>query len=126
MAYRRAAALFTALALIWSVTLLFLCLTDSPPELEGPLGWDKIQHAAALGMLAFFVSSACHAKRKSLFQSAGYGFGYATLLGGTIEILQQTLTTSRQADPYDLAADAAGALFAVAILHLWQRRRGTP
>lgn len=126
MAYRRAAPLFTALAGAWSVALLFLCLTDGPPELEGPLGWDKLQHAGAFGLLALLVSAACLSSRKSPSLSAMTGSAYAILFGGAIEILQQTLTTSRQADPYDLAADAAGALFAVAILHLRQRRRGPP
>ncbi len=108
--------IWTALVTLWSVILLHLSLAPDPPRIEGVFGWDKLQHAAALGTLAFMTARACLASRLPLFRSAIVGFVYATLFGGLIEILQEFLTTYRQADPLDFAADAAGAFIAVATL----------
>jgi len=112
------------MVMMWSIVLLYLSLIPSPPQIEGPFGWDKLQHAAALGVMALMVSWACIAAQKTLIRSVCIGFVYATLFGGVIEVLQEFFTTSRQADPLDFAADALGALIAVIVLYHFLLRRG--
>lgn len=109
---------------VWTVALLYLSLTPCPPQVEGPLGWDKLQHAAALGVMAFLIFRACLSFHASHFRAACIGFVCATLFGGLIEILQGTLTAHRQADPIDFAADSIGALIAVLLPHFRSYLRG--
>ena len=108
----------------WSITLLYLSLAPAPPQLEGPLGWDKLQHSAALGVLAFLVSMTCIALSQPLKRSIAIGFIYSTLFGGLIEILQGVFTTYRQAEPLDFAADTVGASIVAMTLFFSLRYRG--
>lgn len=98
--------------------LLYLSLSPAPPQIEGPLGWDKLLHAAALGGTAFLSAGICLVFRKSLFFSLVTGFISASLFGALIELLQWSFTVNRQAELLDLAADMIGAFFAMAILYL--------
>ena len=112
------------LVVVWAIVLLYLSLTPAPPHVEGPLGWDKLQHAAALGGMAFLVYRVSLTFRAPPFRSACTGFVFATLFGGLIEILQQGFTANRQADPIDFAADAVGALIAVLLPRIGPYVRG--
>jgi VanZ family protein len=109
---------------LWSATLLYLSLTPATPHMMGLFGWDKLQHAAALGVLALLVSCACMSLRKSLPKVSVVGFFSATLFGALIELLQGWFTVSRQADVFDIAADAVGAFIAVLFLFLYVKTRG--
>jgi VanZ family protein len=111
------------LVAVWVIVLLYLSLTPSPPQVEGPLGWDKLQHGAALGVMAFLLFRASLPFRATPFRAACIGFVGATLFGGLIEILQGTLTVNRQADPLDFAADAVGAVIAVLLPQIRSRLR---
>lgn len=112
------------LVVVWAIMLLYLSLTPAPPRVEGPLGWDKLQHAAALGVMAFLVLRASRSFCASPFRSTCTGFVFATLFGGLIEILQG-FTANRQADPIDFAADAVGALIAVLLPRIGPYIRGS-
>ncbi len=112
------------LVVVWAIMLLYLSLTPAPPHVEGPLGWDKLQHAAALGVMAFLVLRASRSFCASPFRSACTGFVFATFFGGLIEILQG-FTANRQADPIDFAADAVGALIAVLLPRIGSYVRGS-
>jgi VanZ family protein len=112
------------LVVAWAIMLLYLSLTPAPPRVEGPLGWDKLQHAAALGVMAFLVLRASLSFCATPFSSACTGFVFATLFGGLIEIMQQRFTANRQADPIDFVADAIGALIAVLLTRIGPCVRG--
>jgi len=85
---------------MWAVVLLYLSLTPSPPQIEGPLGWDKLQHAAALGVMALLVFRSCIEFGRSLTRSGIIGIISAILFGGLIELLQSWFTeTVRQSWP---------------------------
>lgn len=109
-----------AATVAWGCTLLFLSLTSAPPSLPGPLGWDKLDHAAALGVMAYLAArtrNGCCRLRQALD-----GFFVGTGFGVAIEILQDRLTANRQADLYDVLADMLGAAIASLIFYLQQRR----
>jgi VanZ family protein len=112
------------LVAVWAIVLLYLSLAPSPPQVDGPLGWDKLQHGLALGVMAFLLFRACVSFRVSPFRSACMGFVWATLFGGVIEILQGAFTAHRQADPIDFAADGVGAVIAVLLPRLGAWLRG--
>lgn len=118
-------------SLFWSTatfsgaaTLLYLCLTPAPPQLYGPLGWDKLQHAAAFGFLAFLIFKSLEARQKPIRISSLFAFIIATSFGGIIELLQGWLTLNRKAEWLDLAADSLGACVVAIIIHSYYRNRG--
>lgn len=112
-------------SILWSLLLLYLSLTPAPPHVEGPFGWDKLQHAAALGCSAILVGRICLELRRSLFFSLITGFVSASLFGALIELLQWLYTANRQAEAADLAADMIGALFAMVLLYFFKKIKGT-
>jgi VanZ family protein len=69
------------------------------------LGWDKLNHAAAMGAVTLFAYLALQSYR----WAAVAAFLYGTFLGLLIELLQATLTTTRSAEWSDVAADLVGA-----------------
>ena len=118
-------ALFLSiLALLWASILLYLSLAPTLPHIEGVLGWDKLHHAAALGVLAFFVSSICLSVHRTVKTSCFTGFISAVFFGGLIELLQGSLTVNRQADILDFAADIVGAFIMMLLLYLHLIHRG--
>lgn len=96
--------------LLWALAILCLSLTSSPPEIPGPLGWDKLLHAGAYALLAFlliqFFDYACHSINKAFWSAFFVALGY----GALIEVLQWVGQAGRTAEWWDLLADALGAL----------------
>jgi VanZ family protein len=110
---------WSAVALFWSVALLYFTLVPSPPKISGLFGWDKLQHAVSLGTLAYFVSHLCLEFRVARLRSCVGGFVAATMFGGLIEILQGCFTATRTAEILDFVADAFGAFMAVLIVFMF-------
>jgi VanZ family protein len=106
------------LVLLWTSILLYLSLTPTLPHVGGLLGWDKFQHAAALGVLAFLICCTCLSYRKNLKISCFTGFVCAALFGGLIELLQGSLTVNRHADILDFVADSVGAFIMMLVVYL--------
>src|SRR5689334_22097344 len=109
---RKRSIFWPSLVFVWAAALLYLSLTPSPPQIEGPLGWDKLQHAAAMGVMALLLFRTCLAFDRDLTGSGIIGIISATLFGGLIELLQGCFTVNRQAELADFFADAVGALLA--------------
>jgi VanZ family protein len=87
-----------------TVLILWLALMPGGSAPRG-LGWDKLNHAAAIGVvtcLAFFA-------RHPASQAGMEAFLYGVSLGALIEILQGTFTTTRSAEWGDLLADVIGS-----------------
>jgi len=114
-----------AATLSGAVTLLYFCLTPIPPQVEGPLGWDKLQHAIAFGFLAFLLFKSLEARQISTRFSSFFAFFGSVLFGGLIELLQGWLTLNRKAEWLDLAADSLGALAVTILLHQFYKARGS-
>ena len=85
--------------------------------LPGPLvatvsAWDKLEHAAAYGMLTLWAAGVLERRRYALAAILAFA------LGASMELVQATLTSTREADPLDLVANLAGIATALAMAHL--------
>ncbi len=106
--------------LFWRVSLLtltaiiiYLSLVPVLPS-EG-IGWDKSNHAAAMGVVTIlaFLSINYDAYKALLYPCL-----YSAALGLLIEFLQGTCTTTRSAEWQDVIADFIGIAAAVLLLLL--------
>jgi len=107
---------FLCLTIIWVLILLYFSLTPSPPRAISILGWDKLQHAAGLFILSLLISSFYLTLKKSLIKSLTISLIATTLFGIVIELLQSWCTVNRQADIFDVFADALGALLSCILM----------
>lgn len=110
----------TWLVLCIGLTVLILWLSLLPPDSlpSSGLGWDKLNHAAAIAAVTLlaFLAFRPHGS------AAGAALWYGLSLGALIEILQALFTTSRSAEWGDLLADLIGAGFIFCVLTLLKRR----
>ena len=101
-----------AAPLLWAGIILWLSLTPSPPDIPGVLGWDKLLHAGAYGLLTLLVAQfLLHSSLNnggSCWQAGLVAVGYAALL----EVLQLLTMMGRTAEWTDLIADAVGVCLA--------------
>jgi VanZ family protein len=92
---------------------------DSYPQVVD----DKVAHFGEYAILALLVAfaltafDATRATPRALLAAAGLAIAW-----GSIDEIHQAFVATRDASLLDLAADAAGALAAVAVLHLLARR----
>ncbi|WP_143065656.1 VanZ family protein [Flavobacterium urocaniciphilum] len=101
--------LFKVLAVIWTITILYLCLSDSPnvPNFKLPFK-DKIVHFSFYFMFVFLWVKSFENKT---FKKGLIVLFLAILLGISIEFLQENFTVHRTYDNYDILANTLGGLF---------------
>jgi len=117
MTHRNSLETFIRLSapILWALIMLWLSLTSSPPQISGVLGWDKLLHACAYGLLTLLIAQFL------LYTPLNSGKAWwqaglvAVCYGGLIEILQLLAHTGRTAEWWDLFADAVGAFLAYVI-----------
>ena len=103
----------------YTIIIIVLSLATIPDISIIPDNNDKVNHAIAhfifvgLWFLSFYFYL-----NKSKKQALRMAFISAFLFGIVIEILQHTVTESRQADYKDVIANVVGALIAVLIINL--------
>ncbi|MGM9515965.1 VanZ family protein [Roseateles sp. DB2] len=102
---RAARGLFIAALLAISC----LALSPSPPK-AADLGWDKLNHLSAFGLLMLLAGLAWPRR----WRQAALGL---MAYGGLIELLQ-TQVPGRSAEWADLLADALGLLLGLSLLRL--------
>ncbi len=113
-----ALVIYAALLATWIGCLLWSSLASHLPTVPRIFAWDKLQHFSAYAILMFFSGHFF----KSLFKHRRIGwisgFIFTVGFGLLMEIGQETLSTSRQADWKDLIANTLGAglVFALALL----------
>ncbi|MEJ2471817.1 MAG: VanZ family protein [Desulfuromonadales bacterium] len=95
---------------VWAGVILWLSLTSSPPEIKGFLGWDKLLHAGAYGLLALLSTEFFYFMQRSLPRAVVFGILVTLAFGALMEILQAISGTGRTAEWLDLVADAVGAI----------------
>lgn len=113
--------LWLVLALGWSAVIMVLCLVrfNELPQVKLAEA-DKYVHA----IFHFLFTLLWFGYARTLFSRAlAKVFVASVAYGGLIEILQGTLTTTRQADLKDVLANTTGALLAVILIATLQRYR---
>ncbi len=108
-------------ALCAGLTLLVLWLSLIPAESVPAvgLGWDKLNHAAAIAVITLFAFLSL----KSCRWAAQAAFLYGISLGLLIEVLQAIFTNTRSAEWGDLLADLIGAGTVWCFIFFIQRKR---
>lgn len=105
-----------ALLLIWLGAIVWLSLTSAPPTVAGWLGWDKLQHAVAYGVLAWLLARVLVCWE---FRGCRHVWWQAWVLtvffGLLLEFFQHVMQRGRVAEWQDLVADGIGALIACVI-----------
>lgn len=86
-----------------------VCLVPMPKPVIPVEGGDKFEHALGWLLITLWYAQLAAVPRALLARACGF-----LALGAAIE-LAQSLTTWRSADPWDLAANAAGVATGVAI-----------
>ena len=107
---------FLFFAIVWTVFITVASLVSSSAIPKVNLLWnDKIVHFLFYFFFVVFWSFALHKN----FYLKKYSFiivVFAIVYGIIIEVLQGVLTSSRQADFYDVLANTAGAIVGSVIL----------
>lgn len=98
-----------SLPILWALIILWLSLTSSPPQISGVLGWDKLLHAGAYGLLTLLLAQAFLCPPFLLDEPWWLAGSTAVAYGALLEILQLLSQTGRSAEWADLFADAIGA-----------------
>jgi len=113
-----ALVLYAALLATWIGCLLWSSLASHLPTVPRVLAWDKLQHFFAYAILMFFSGHFFKSLFKHRLRGWITGFIFTVGFGLLMEIGQETLSTSRQADWKDLIANTLGAglVFAGALL----------
>lgn len=106
----------SALLLLWLSAIVWLSLMSMPPTVSGWLGWDKLQHAVAYGILAWLLARFLECwefigRRHVWWQS----LVLTCFFGLILEFLQYFMQRGRVAEWQDLAADSLGALIACVV-----------
>jgi VanZ family protein len=110
---------------------MILAVSSIPAKRLKPLelsGWDKAAHAIEYGVFSGLIGRALRAggpgRLASSARSAAFlAFLLATCFGALDETYQGR--TGRDPDPFDLAADGAGALIAQVIIVGREERKGS-
>lgn len=100
-----------------TLLILWLALVPSATAPAG-LGWDKLNHAAAIAVATGLAFLSLQPRRWAVTAA----FLYGIFLGILIEILQATMATGRSAEWGDLLADFIGAAGAWLAIQLYQRK----
>lgn len=113
-----ALVLYAALLAMWIGGLLWSSLASHLPTVPKIFTWDKLQHFSAYAILMFFSGNFFRALLKHHRKGWIAGFLFTVGFGFLMEIAQETLSASRQADWKDFVANTLGAglIFAVALL----------
>ena len=113
------------LTIFYSLALALVCLLPLKelPDIGVSFG-DKIFHSLTYVVLAFlwFYALLFHFKTSKI-KSLIYAAAISIVFGIVIEILQGTLTKTRQADVFDVLANSVGVSFAVFLLWLKNSNR---
>ncbi|PLX80856.1 MAG: hypothetical protein C0616_06490 [Desulfuromonas sp.] len=104
-------------ALGWSILIAWLSLVENPPHPPGLLGWDKLNHFLAYGLLSSLLYLGLglwwHDWRRLLLALIS-SFCY----GAMMEVFQSVFSHGRSAEWGDLVADFCGILLGAFVARL--------
>lgn len=101
--------------LLWAAAIFAASSRSSLPHLPSLLGWDKLQHWGAYGMLGLLLARAT----RGGFRGALLALALGALYGASDEV-HQLFVRNRTFDPHDWLADTLGVLAGVGLWHLYQ------
>jgi VanZ family protein len=116
---------FFVLAIGWTLLIALLCLiTFSKLPSFGVSGVDKYVHITLHFVFTFFWGCYFSTKKNEIKISQIVRIVMVSIVYGIIiEILQETITTTRHADIKDVFANITGALIAFAFFYLLKRKK---
>lgn len=109
------------LALGWGLIIAWLSLVEHPPQPPGLLGWDKLNHFLAYGLLSSLLYLGLGfwwSDWRRLVLALLSSFCY----GAMMEVFQTVFSRGRTAEWGDLVADLCGILLGIAVARLLQYR----
>lgn len=113
--------------MLWVVVIYFLsAIPSSHFKFKFPPGTDKVVHAAIYFVLCWLARRAFYNQNNFLMlkNSSFMGAFIFSVVYGLLDEYHQKFVPGRDADFYDLLADAGGALFYIAIASMLQRPDG--
>lgn len=112
------------LSLTMVVGILFACLLPANKFPEISVAFiDKYTHAFLFMGISLVIWIESELASMSVALQRWSCIGATLLLGGLIEVLQATTTTTRSGDWLDFAADALGVVMAIPLFHFILRPR---
>ncbi len=111
------------LAVLWTLTIIVLCLesTADLPKIKIS-SFDKIAHTIIHLVFTFLWFMSFKNLKIEFKKAALSAFLFSIFFGIMIEILQQILTTTRQADILDVLANITGGFLAVCLVYYLNKR----
>ena len=113
-------------SILFVAAIFILCFMNTTPLPSPPvLNFDKYVHSLlflSLSGVVFFDNTSYFRQRVSNVRIFLSSFFFPVLLGGTIEIMQALLTTTRSGDWMDFLFDGIGAFLGLMICWAINRR----
>lgn len=106
------------LLLSWCICIVWLSLIPHPEKVLGFKAWDKLEHAAAYGVLAFLMAQVFQHYDVLRRLAWRWAVAAAWCFGLLMEIGQVLFTRSRKASLGDLLANTFGILIAYLVGNL--------
>jgi VanZ family protein len=112
------------IALIWTGIVSYFCLINSNkvPTIEVP-NLDKLIHVFFhfIFTIVWFLFFQKLFKSRNKIKPIVTAFLFSFVFGILIEILQQSITTTRSADVFDVFANSFGALLAILVILIFDK-----
>jgi VanZ family protein len=118
-----ALVIYASLLSAWIGCLLWSSLATHLPTVPRILAWDKLQHFFAYAVLMFFSGHFFKLLLKKHQKGWIIGFIFTAGFGLLMEIGQETLSISRNADWKDFVANSLGAGLVLAIALLKRNKK---
>ena len=112
------------LAISWTLFIVIMCLISSAniPKIEIS-GADKYVHAIIHILFTFLWFMSFLKFGIAFSKSIFYAFLFSVAFGLLIEILQKTLTTTRQFDIFDIISNISGAVLTYIIVLICNKKK---
>ena len=118
-----ALVIYASLLSAWIGFLLWSSLASHLPTVPRILAWDKLQHFFAYAVLMFFSGHFFRLLLKKQQKGWIIGFIFTVGFGLLMEVGQETLSISRNADWKDFIANSLGAGLVLAITLLKRKKK---
>ncbi|MCX7983484.1 MAG: VanZ family protein [Bacteroidetes bacterium] len=111
--------------LLWAIMIFVLSSIPRLPEIEAPIGTDKLVHVMVYFLFCWLSYRAIkHQDKYKFLQSHAVLVAlFMTVIYGYLDEVHQLYVEGRTYDLYDWGADALGAILFIALLSMHQKRK---